>query len=79
MEELDQAALAVLAKAAKEAIVLVMLRYPEQPDMAVSVEPEALPELVVTEKAEPVELAVWQAKAALAQAVMQRIVRIVVM
>lgn len=47
--------------------------------MAVSVEPEALLELVVMVKAEPVELAVWQAKAALAQAVMQRIVRIVVM
>lgn len=45
----------------------------------VQAEPEALPELVVTEKAEPVELAVWQAKVALVQAVMQPIVRTVVM
>ena len=48
-------------------------------EVLVPVEPVALPEQAVTEKAEPVELAVWQAKAALAQAVMQRIVRIVVM
>ena len=45
----------------------------------VKAELEALPELVVTEKAEPVELAVWQAKAVLAQVVMQPIVRTVVM